>query len=43
MNPQILQPTIPAAEQRLVLEGVRWQQYETLLVMLGNDLNSIAH
>jgi Uma2 family endonuclease len=41
MNPQILQPTIPAAEQRLVLEGVTWQQYETLLATLGDDFPNL--
>lgn len=41
MNPQLLQPTIPAAEQRLVLEGVTWQQYETLLATLGDDFPNL--
>ncbi len=41
MNPQLLQPTIPAVEQHLVLEDVSWQQYETLLATLGDDFPNL--
>jgi Uma2 family endonuclease len=39
MNPQVLTPdvinTLP--EQRLLIEGVSWRQYELLLVTFGDD------
>jgi Uma2 family endonuclease len=33
--------TPSATEQRLVLEGVSWQQYETLLATLGDDFPNL--
>ena len=42
MNPQVLTPlVIPPTEQRLVLEGFSWQQYETLLATLGDDFPNL--
>jgi Uma2 family endonuclease len=42
MTAQILtQSTTPPAEQRLLLEGVSWQQYETLLATLGDDFPNL--
>jgi Uma2 family endonuclease len=42
MNPQVLNPlVIPPNEQRLVLEGFSWQQYETLLATLGDDFPNL--
>lgn len=35
--PMLTQSAIPATEQRLVLQGVSWQQYETMLATLGDD------
>lgn len=37
MNPQLLIPS----EQRLVLEGISWQQYETLLATLGDGFPNL--
>jgi Uma2 family endonuclease len=37
----LTQPAIPATEQRLVLEGVSWQQYETMLAALGDDFPNL--
>jgi Uma2 family endonuclease len=37
----LTQSAIPAAEQRLVLEGVSWQQYETMLATLGDDFPNL--
>ncbi|PSM46735.1 hypothetical protein C7Y66_23505 [Chroococcidiopsis sp. CCALA 051] len=39
MNSQLLSSAIsqPLSEQRVVLEGVSWQQYELLLATLGDD------
>jgi Uma2 family endonuclease len=37
----LTQSVIPAAEQRLVLEGVSWQQYETMLATLGDDFPNL--
>jgi Uma2 family endonuclease len=31
----------PPSEQRLLLEGVSWQQYETLIATLGNDFSNL--
>jgi Uma2 family endonuclease len=31
----------PPAEQRLLLEGVSWQQYETLIATLGDDFPNL--
>lgn len=39
MAPQVL--AHPLAEQRVVLEGVSWQQYEILLATLGNDFPNL--
>jgi Uma2 family endonuclease len=42
MMAQILTPpAIPPGEQRLLLEGVSWQQYETLLATLGDDFPNL--
>jgi Uma2 family endonuclease len=42
MNLQLLsQPHIQPAEQRLVLEGISWQQYEMLLATLGDDFPNL--
>jgi len=42
MNSQMLtQSYIQPAEQRLVLEGISWQQYEILLATLGNDFPNL--
>jgi Uma2 family endonuclease len=42
MNSQLLvQPSFQSAEQRLVLEGISWQQYETLLTTLGDDFPNL--
>jgi Uma2 family endonuclease len=42
MNSQLLQPlTIQPAEQRLLLDGVSWQQYETMLAVLGDDFPNL--
>lgn len=40
-SPMLTQPAIPATEQRLVLEGVSWQQYETMLAALGDDFPNL--
>lgn len=40
-SPMLTQSAIPAAEQRLVLEGVSWQQYETMLATLGDDFPNL--
>ncbi|HEY9630539.1 MAG TPA: Uma2 family endonuclease [Coleofasciculaceae cyanobacterium] len=40
-SPVLTQPGIPTAEQRLVLEGVSWQQYETMLAALGDDFPNL--
>ncbi|MBW4578545.1 MAG: Uma2 family endonuclease [Tildeniella nuda ZEHNDER 1965/U140] len=40
-SPVLPQPAIPTAEQRLVLEGVSWQQYETMLAALGDDFPNL--
>jgi Uma2 family endonuclease len=39
MTTQLITPAIAQApaEQRLLLEGVSWQQYELLLATLGDD------
>lgn len=37
----LTQSAIPAAEQRLVLEGVSWQQYEIMLATLGDDFPNL--
>jgi Uma2 family endonuclease len=39
--PMLTQSAIPATEQRLVLEGVSWQQYETMLATLGDDFPNL--
>ncbi|QYO68457.1 Uma2 family endonuclease [Leptolyngbya sp. 7M] len=39
MAPQVL--AHPSAEQRVVLDGVSWQQYEILLATLGNDFPNL--
>ena len=42
MNSQMLtQPYIQPAEQRLVLEGISWQQYEILLATLGDNFPNL--
>lgn len=42
MNPQVLIPSaMPPTEQRLVLEGISWQQYETLLATLGDGFPNL--
>jgi Uma2 family endonuclease len=42
MNSQVLiPPSFQSAEQRLVLEGMSWQQYETLLTTLGDDFPNL--
>ncbi|MBW4515956.1 MAG: Uma2 family endonuclease [Timaviella obliquedivisa GSE-PSE-MK23-08B] len=42
MNSQMLtQSDIQPAEQRLVLEGISWQQYEILLATLGDDFPNL--
>jgi Uma2 family endonuclease len=42
MNSQLLvPPSFQSAEQRLVLEGISWQQYETLLTTLGDDFPNL--
>lgn len=42
MNSQMLtQPYIQSAEQRLVLEGISWQQYEILLATLGDNFPNL--
>jgi Uma2 family endonuclease len=42
MNPQMLtQSDIQPAEQRLVLEGISWQQYEILLATLGDNFPNL--
>ena len=40
-SPALIQSAIPTAEQRLVLEGVSWQQYETMLAALGDDFPNL--
>ncbi|XQQ06753.1 MAG: Uma2 family endonuclease [Leptolyngbya sp. IPPAS B-1204] len=40
MAPQVLAHPLPS-EQRVVLEGVSWQQYEILLATLGNDFPNL--
>jgi Uma2 family endonuclease len=40
-SPALAQSAIPTAEQRLVLEGVSWQQYETMLAALGDDFPNL--
>ncbi len=37
----LTQSMTPATEQRLVLEGVSWQQYETMLATLGDDFPNL--
>lgn len=32
---------IPAAEQRLVLEGISWQQYEALVALFMNQFPAL--
>jgi Uma2 family endonuclease len=42
MNSQMLtQSYIQTAEQRLVLEGISWQQYEIILATLGDDFPNL--
>jgi Uma2 family endonuclease len=44
MTSQLLSPTAipqPLSEQRVVLEGVSWQQYELLLATLGDDFPAL--
>jgi Uma2 family endonuclease len=42
MDSSVLIPSIqPLTDQRLVLEGVSWQQYETLLTTLGDDFSNL--
>ena len=42
MNTQVLTSLVtPPTEQRLVLEGFSWQQYETLLATLGDDFPNL--
>jgi Uma2 family endonuclease len=42
MDSSVLIPSIqPLTEQRLVLEGVSWRQYETLLATLGDDFPNL--
>lgn len=42
MNSQLLEITsTQPAEQRLLLDGVSWQQYETLLAVLGDDFPNL--
>ena len=40
MNSPVLASSVPT-EQRLVLEGVSWQQYETMLATLGDDFPNL--
>ena len=40
-SPALTPSAIPTAEQRLVLEGVSWQQYETMLAALGDDFPNL--
>lgn len=40
-SPVLNRSAIPDAEQRLVLEGVSWQQYEMMLAALGNDFPNL--
>ena len=39
--PALTPSAIPTAEQRLILEGVSWQQYETMLAALGDDFPNL--
>lgn len=42
MNPQLLpQPFASDVEQRVLLQGVSWQQYEALLSVLGNGFPTL--
>ncbi|MGV0027112.1 Uma2 family endonuclease [Phormidesmis priestleyi] len=43
MSSQLLASSVgqPIAEQRVVLEGVSWQQYEVLLATLGDDFPNL--
>ncbi|PSB01047.1 Uma2 family endonuclease [Merismopedia glauca] len=42
MNPQLLEPlTTQPTEQRLLLDGVSWQQYEMMLALLGDDFPNL--
>jgi Uma2 family endonuclease len=42
MTAQMLtQPMNPPVEQRLLLEGVSWQQYETLIATLGDNFPNL--
>lgn len=42
MSSFLLPPfALPTAEQRLVLDGVSWQQYELLLATLGDDFPNL--
>lgn len=43
MSSQVLEPLQiqPLAEQRVVLEGISWQQYEVLLATLGDDVPNL--
>lgn len=40
-SPVLARSGMPATEQRLVLEGVSWQQYETMLAALGDDFPNL--
>lgn len=40
-SPILTQSALPTTEQRLVLEGVSWQQYETMLATLGDDFPNL--
>ena len=41
MTAQLLHPPMTLPEQRVVLEGVSWQQYEGLLATLGDDFPAL--
>jgi hypothetical protein len=42
MNPQVLEPlTTQPSEQRLLLDGVTWQQYEMMLALLGDNFPNL--
>jgi Uma2 family endonuclease len=42
MSSQLLEQQVqPIAEQRVVLDGISWQQYEILLATLGNDFPNL--
>jgi Uma2 family endonuclease len=40
-SPVLTRSATPADEQRLVLEGVSWQQYEMMLAALGDDFPNL--